>query len=140
MFLDMLRNTTYISQIIDENDYRLMSGVGTNYPRCTTACSAFLEPFGSECDQWCAVGDAAIAFDPLSSQGIITALRMGCSVGIMLSKQFTCSVTSEGETVESIDLDAVKAVYGEARQDYEKKRAYFYSQSMFSGDFWQRRQ
>jgi flavin-dependent dehydrogenase len=137
-FLDMLRNTAHISHIIGDKDYCLMSGVGTNFPRCTTAGSSLLEPFGNESDQWCAVGDSAIAFDPLSSQGIITALRMGCSVGIMLSKQ---SPHSEGsnEAVESFDLHSVTALYQEAQKDYEQKRRYFYGQSMFSSDFWQRR-
>ena len=136
-FLDMLRNTTQISQIIEDSDYRLVSGIGTNYPRCTAAGSSFLEPFGDESGQWCAVGDAAIAFDPLSSQGMITALRMGCSVGIMLSKQL--QQRDSDDTVESIDFNFVKTLFEDTRKDYEKKRLYFYKQSMFDGDFWQRR-
>jgi hypothetical protein len=134
----MLYNATHISQIIEENDYRLPSGVGTNYPRCTAANSSFLKPFGDESDQWCSVGDATIAFDPLSSQGIITALWMGCSVGITLSKQFQ-HLGSSTETVESINLNSVKTLYEEARKDYEEKRTYFYKQPMFNSDFWQRR-
>jgi len=137
-FLDTLRNTTHISQTIENNDYCLISDDGMNYPRCTAANSSFLEPFGDESDQWCAVGDAAMAFDPLSSQGIITALRMGCSVGIMLSKQVQHSGSSK-EAVEPMDLNSVKTLYEAARRDYGQKRAYFYKQSMFSSDFWQRR-
>jgi 2-polyprenyl-6-methoxyphenol hydroxylase-like FAD-dependent oxidoreductase len=135
-FLDMLhKDTTHISQTINDIDYRPMSGAGTNYPRCTAAGSSFLSPFGDQADRWCAVGDAAIAFDPLSSQGMITAIRMGCSVGIMLAKQLFPSADSK----KAIDLESVKGLFDEARKDYEKKKGYFYSQSMFASAFWQRR-
>jgi 2-polyprenyl-6-methoxyphenol hydroxylase-like FAD-dependent oxidoreductase len=40
-----------------------------------SACSQHLSPCAGE--DWIAVGDAAAAFDPLSSQGILRALRMG---------------------------------------------------------------
>lgn len=40
-----------------------------------SACSQYLSPCVGE--DWLAVGDAAAAFDPLSSQGIPRALRMG---------------------------------------------------------------
>ncbi|KAH9955540.1 hypothetical protein BC827DRAFT_1271643 [Russula dissimulans] len=35
---------------------------------------------------WVAVGDATPAFDPLSSQGMITALEMGCYVGTAFAR------------------------------------------------------
>ncbi|KAG8684015.1 hypothetical protein FRC08_013946, partial [Ceratobasidium sp. 394] len=135
-FMDMLhRDTTYISQTIHDNDYRPMSGTGTGYPRCTSAGSSFLSPFGSQGEQWCAVGDAAIAFDPLSSQGMMTALRMGCSVGTMLAKQLLPADTSG----DSMDIESVTCLFEEIRRDYELKKRYFYAQSMFDGAFWQRR-
>lgn len=136
-FLEMLhKETTYISQTIHDVDYRPMSGTGINYPRCTAAGSSFLMPFGNQEDRWCAVGDAAIAFDPLSSQGMITALRMGCSVGNMLAKQLSApSTLSE----DPIDLESVNRLLEETRKDYEQKKQYFYNQAMFGGDFWQRR-
>lgn len=127
-FLDMLQQTTQISQTIENIDYRVMSGAG--YPRCTAAGSSYLEPFGDEGDQWCAVGDAAVAFDPLSSQGMITALRMGGSLGIMLAKKIDHSDTP--------GLDLVRDRYNECRKEYEKKRSYFYRQSMYSSGFWER--
>jgi len=84
-FLELLHNdTTHISQIMIENDYCLL--LDSNFPRCTAACSSYLEPSADEIACWTAVGDAAMAFDPLSSQGMITALRMGCSVGKMLGR------------------------------------------------------
>lgn len=143
-FLDLLlQTTTHISEIVELNDWRLLSGQGQAFPRCTAAGSSFLEPLGNERERWCAVGDAAVAFDPLSSQGIITALRMGCSVGIMLSKQLQLSESPDIDKpaeAGSIDLSSVQRVYAQVREDYEKKRRYFYDQSMFSSSFWLRRQ
>ena len=44
-------------------------------PRATEACGAHLERFGGR--GWLAVGDAALSFDPLSSQGMLNALYTG---------------------------------------------------------------
>ncbi|KAG8741250.1 hypothetical protein FRC10_003130 [Ceratobasidium sp. 414] len=135
-FMDMLhRDTTHISQTISDNDYRPMSGIGAGYPRCTSAGSSFLSPFGDQEERWCAVGDAAMAFDPLSSQGMMTALRMGHSVGAMLAKQLLPANTPG----DSTDVESVTELFEETRRDYELKRRYFYAQSMFEGAFWQRR-
>ncbi|KAF8597164.1 FAD/NAD(P)-binding domain-containing protein [Ceratobasidium sp. AG-I] len=135
-FMEMLHeDTSHISRTINDIDYRPMREAGVNYPRCTAAGSSFLSSFGSQEDQWCAVGDAAIAFDPLSSQGMITALRMGYSVGTMLSNQIFPSKDAAAPT----DIKTIEELFGKVRSDYEQKRRYFYAQSMFEGDFWQRR-
>lgn len=134
-FLDMLRGTVHLSQLIEETDYRTISGAG--YPRCTAAGSSYLQPFGDELDQWCAVGDAALAFDPLSSQGMITALRLGGSLGIVLARKLQHS-DMPADTVEFSSLSIIKTQYEDCRKDYEKKRGYFYRQSMFSSEFWDR--
>lgn len=138
-FLDLLTDTTtHISETVELHDWRLLTGHG--YPRCTAAGSSFLDPLGDECDRWCAVGDAALAFDPLSSQGMITALRMGCTVGIMLSRQLQPSTSSQiDQPTGSINPGSVEKVYAEVRDDYEKKKGYFYQQSRFSTGFWLRR-
>lgn len=133
--MDMLHeDTTHISRTISDNDYRPLLGTGASYPRCTSAGSSFLFPFGSQSDRWCAVGDAAMAFDPLSSQGMITALRMGCSVGAMISNQLFPSMSTAPADVESVGK-----LFDEVKKDYEKKKHYFYGHSMFGGSFWQRR-
>lgn len=44
-------------------------------PKCTEACGARLDRFAGE--KWIAVGDAALSFDPISSQGIFNALYTG---------------------------------------------------------------
>ncbi|MBL1097418.1 FAD-dependent monooxygenase [Streptomyces coffeae] len=48
-------------------------------PRRAPAHSAHLEPVCG--DGWIAAGDAAVAFDPLSSQGVLTALCTGLRAG-----------------------------------------------------------
>lgn len=51
---------------------------GTRFPhgpRATEACGAWLDPCCGP--GWVAVGDAALSFDPLSAQGIFTALYTG---------------------------------------------------------------
>ena len=48
-------------------------------PRGAAAHSARLEHFHGA--GWLAVGDAALAFDPLSSQGLLTALFTGMEAG-----------------------------------------------------------
>ncbi|KAF8868018.1 hypothetical protein CPB84DRAFT_1810129, partial [Gymnopilus junonius] len=62
-FLDRLHDTTtHVSSVIAKCDYTIQEG----YPCCTAAGSSHLEKTY-----------AAIAFDPLSSQGMMTALEMG---------------------------------------------------------------
>ncbi|KAI0691475.1 hypothetical protein BC835DRAFT_113632 [Cytidiella melzeri] len=127
-FLDLLsESSTYVREAIDQNDYHVDAADG--WPKATAAGSSYLEPFGDGKKRWCAVGDAAIAFDPLSSQGMITALKSGCTVGIMLAKQLKGDPT--------VDMGSVQAVYDDVKKDYATKRQWFYRQSMFDGeDFW----
>ncbi|KAF7974879.1 hypothetical protein HWV62_11143 [Athelia sp. TMB] len=120
-FLDMLRDTVHLSQLVEETDYRIISGAG--YPRCTAAGSSYLQPFGNEVDQWCAVGDAAVAFDPLSSQGMITALRLGGSLGIVLARKLQ-HLDEPADPSNSSSLEIVQTQCDDCRKDYEKKRGY----------------
>jgi len=110
-FLDTPQETAHISQTIEDVDYRVISDA--NCPRCIAAGSSYLEPFGDEGDQWCAVGDAAVAFDPLSSQGMITALRMGDSLGIVLAEELEYSDASERPGAE-IDNSSKSKMTGDA--------------------------
>lgn len=69
---DLLVNTTHMA--------RLLRGyIPCNGPRTTAAQSARLQPFMGT--RWLAVGDAAVSFDPLSSQGMLTALYTGLRGG-----------------------------------------------------------
>jgi flavin-dependent dehydrogenase len=72
------------------------------------------------------VGDAAMAFDPLSSQGIITALKSGCMLGMSLAE-------------ETWNLGPLGLVYEDILEDYGTQRRWFYEQAMFDDDeFWRK--
>ncbi|KAF8910003.1 hypothetical protein CPB84DRAFT_1936840 [Gymnopilus junonius] len=91
------------------------------YPCCTAAGSSHLEKTCDGEERWVAVGDAAIAFDPLSSQGMMTALEMGIYVGLKLAQHVEGGVMDR-----DFDKDMSEAFTG-VRKEYEKHRAYYYS-------------
>ncbi|KJA24104.1 hypothetical protein HYPSUDRAFT_200910 [Hypholoma sublateritium FD-334 SS-4] len=116
--LDILQaSAPLIAQIIAENDYTMDKRGG--YPRCTAAGSSYLDKVCDSNARWLAVGDAAVAFDPLSSQGMVTSLEMGFYVGTMVAQQIEGTI--------SPDLDnRVNTMYRTVREDYERQRRYHY--------------
>ncbi|KXN82814.1 Putative FAD-dependent oxidoreductase LodB [Leucoagaricus sp. SymC.cos] len=130
-FLNLLHNHThYISQIITEHNYNFPPEA--RFPRSTAAGSSVLDPICDETERWCAVGDTAMAFDPLSSQGIITALNAGCFVGDELAKRI-----SFGTDVPT--SDKMRSYFAAIGQKYEREKKYYYRQARFDGRFWTRR-
>ena len=119
---------------------------GTKFTRCTTAASSVLEPYASwepprktrnepgflagddhQGRGWCAVGDAALAFDPLSSQGIITALNAGMFLGSVLARHFHPSPAGDGSCLGGDDaVEEIQRAYERVREKYEEDRAYYY--------------
>ena len=118
---------------------------GSTFTRCTTAASSILEPYASWEPQevtnesgteaggdsqgrgWCAVGDAALAFDPLSSQGIITALNAGMFLGSELARHLRPSPADGNSRLGGGDaVDEIKGAYERVRETYEEGRAYYY--------------
>jgi len=57
------------------------------YPRMTAANSTIMSPAVSVKQRWCCVGDCALAFDPLSSQGMATAIDSGILLGKALASK-----------------------------------------------------
>ncbi|KAF8884288.1 hypothetical protein CPB84DRAFT_1713092 [Gymnopilus junonius] len=129
-FLDRLHDTTtHVSSVIAKCDYTIQEG----YPCCTAAGSSHLEKTCDGEERWVAVGDAAIAFDPLSSQGMMTALEMGIYVGLKLAQHVEGGITDG-------DFDkGVSEAFTGVRKEYEKHRAYYYSiVKRFPGEmFWE---
>jgi flavin-dependent dehydrogenase len=82
---------------------------------------------------WLAVGDAAIAFDPLSSQGLFHALQSGVSAGVALERR------AAGDA---------EAIQEHARSETERYREHVRLRAIFYGRerrwpgslFWRRRQ
>lgn len=71
---ERLRRSPHVADALSLAGCRLHGG-----PRITDAGTAHLDR--SSGPGWVAVGDAAVSFDPLSSQGILTALLMGREAG-----------------------------------------------------------
>ncbi|KIM53006.1 hypothetical protein SCLCIDRAFT_32223 [Scleroderma citrinum Foug A] len=138
-FMNLLNNTTvHISQAISKHDYDLCVDPKARFPICTTACSARLEPpcqtVSDGGARWCAVGDAAMAFDPLSSQGMITALKSGVVVGDAIAKALTATDPKDDPT------GIIPHIYSQIWNKYLNEKAYFYGQEgRFEGKFWETR-
>ncbi|MFJ8042037.1 FAD-dependent oxidoreductase [Kitasatospora sp. NPDC096147] len=99
-------------------------------PRRAPAHSAQLDtPLGPG---WLAVGDAATAFDPLSAQGVLTALHTGATAGHALASHLDGDRTAL--TAYQENLDALRAAY-------RRNRHAVYAQERRWPDrpFWQRR-
>lgn len=95
------------------------------------ANSGWLEPFAGP--DWAAAGDAALSFDPLSSQGLLTALFTGRSAA-----DAACSVLSgrpDGPAEHAARLASI-------RDTYRQNLAYFYrlEQRWPHAPFWAARQ
>ncbi len=73
-FLALIEDTVHISRKLETHGYATVAK-----PQPTAARSSRLERFNGE--GWLAAGDAAIAFAPLSSQGILSALYSGLKSG-----------------------------------------------------------
>ncbi|KAF7377626.1 FAD/NAD-P-binding domain-containing protein [Mycena sanguinolenta] len=167
-FFDMARDqTSHIARVLVDKSIALYELPSAEFTRCTAAGSSVLAPYAAwepvlssddyqpseevrfQGRGWCAVGDAALAFDSLSSQGMITALDGGAFVGAVLVRYLTGgdndpSKTIDGEGVVASICDA----YERVRVKYEGGRAYYYSlvrrfdeaedtSEGRSGQFWQ---
>jgi len=73
-FLDLLGTSLHVRRALDDHHY-----IPLDDPISTDARTGRLERLHG--NGWLAVGDAATAFDPLSSQGILSALYSGLKAG-----------------------------------------------------------
>ena len=126
-FMDILNeHSTFIRGVIEGQNYYMDDEGGTQWSKVTAANTLRLMPFGSQEERWCAVGDAVMAFDPLSSQGMITALKCGCMLGMTLAE-------------ETVDLGPLEMAYEGIWEDYVVHRRWFYNQVMFDEEeFWKK--
>ncbi len=125
-FQEKLFQTNHLHTLCIQHGYHL-----SQKPRGADASSARLDRFfGSN---WLAVGDAALSFDPLSSQGILNALHTGIRAGKSLD---SCL---QGEPSA---LDAYADHLADIHTAYLSNRAKFYSveNRWIDKEFWVRRQ
>ncbi len=99
-------------------------------PRRAPAHTAHLEQVHGE--GWVAAGDAAVAFDPLSSQGILTALYGGLSAGQAVDARLSGEATALAEYAGKVR---------EARAAYLRGHRIVHAQETRWADrpFWSRR-
>ena len=101
--------------------------------RLDPPCAPGPGPAPGSAPAWLAVGDAALAFDPLSSQGITTALHTGLRGAEALSGWLRdgdpAPLAGYAERIE-----AIAATYGAARADY-----YAVERRWPGAPFWDRR-
>lgn len=100
-------------------------------PRGAGAGSTRLEPAVGP--GWAAAGDAALAFDPLSSQGLFNALYTGWRAGLALAAYLAGDERA---------LPAYAARLEEIGRAYRRNRAAYYGDERRFADrpFWRRRQ
>jgi flavin-dependent dehydrogenase len=119
-----LRQTTHTQSRLDAFEVEAL-------PRVVAAASSRLDRVIGP--GWVAVGDAAMAFDPLSSKGLTQALASGICAGEALDGALS------GETAS---LDAYAARANEMFREYARQRAVYYGRERRWPEsvFWRRRQ
>ena len=101
-FLRLLSNTSHVRRRLEGCGYRLDHG-----PTVAVANTSRLQVLCG--DGWTAAGDAAMAFDPLSSQGVFNALYSGTRAAYAVSASLSGDSLALGRYVHR--LDAVFAEY-----------------------------
>lgn len=125
-YQSLLNQTKHISVRLAEYGYELQTA-----PKGRAANSGRLDHFFG--DGWLAVGDAAICFDPLSSQGILTALYTGMEAGHKLNNVLS------GASDALIDYGSrLKTIYNNYRLN---QLSYYRMEARWvKHTFWRRRQ
>ena len=100
-------------------------------PLITDASVAYLDPLTGP--GWAAAGDAAVSFDPLSSQGILTALLMGHDAGQAVAAMLT--------NADPDPLLRYSSNYAKLLETHVRLRAAYYAleQRWPHAPFWTRR-
>lgn len=114
-FRERLRSARHLRRTLDAHVYRI-----AGRPRGAAAGGSRLEaPVG---EGWVAVGDAALAFDPLSSQGLLCALETGSRSGRAIDRALAGDGAPLGDyarAVEQIDAayrEGLAACYAAERR------------------------
>lgn len=120
--LQRLRQNTQLSACLDE--YGFVPGQQHGY---CAAHTAVLEQFAGP--NWLTVGDAALSFDPLSSQGIFNALYTGLAAAEAVSHY-----DADAQAGYVSELDSIQAAYLHHLQVWYRQEQRWVDQP-----FWQRR-
>ncbi len=135
-FGQQLEHSTHIGPLLKARNYRpsgMIRGAPANSQRLQDFCG----------DAWMAVGDAAQAYDPLSSQGIDKALRTGSHAGHMIHYALEDAPPQGAADLGSHNpyIQQYAEQQDQLWQTYLSQRSYFYDMQPRWPDqpFWQRR-
>jgi flavin-dependent dehydrogenase len=103
--------TKYVRSVLENFDYSFRDA-----PSCTSACSSRAEVVSGR--GWLAVGDAAMAFDPLSSRGLFHALYCASTAADAIQASMNGSPHALSDYAST--LDAVWRGYLDNRLTYYK--------------------
>jgi len=124
-FTARLEETVHVRGVLSAHGCRI-----GERPRGTDAGSARLDRFVGE--GWLAAGDAVVSYDPLSSQGILTALYTGMKAGQALHAHLAGDGAALG-----VYADRLESVYAAYRQNHATY--YAYERRWPERPFWARR-
>ena len=124
-FRDRLQDARQLHALLAGHGYAIVGR-----PRGGDAGSSRLDRFAGE--GWVAAGDAAIAFDPLSSQGLLCALDTGTSAGRAIDRALA------GDPASLVDYPRrLGAIYAAYRRDLA---SYYAAERRWADQpFWSRR-
>jgi len=105
----LFNQTRAVRELVEAHGYRLLEGT----PRFVRAASSVLSVMSG--DSWVAVGDAVATHDPLSSQGITTAMASG----IRAAESIYCR--------DSVSLQEYESWIKEMYAEYLAYRAAYYA-------------
>jgi flavin-dependent dehydrogenase len=90
--------------------------------------------------QWAALGDAAVSFDPLSSQGMFNAMASALQLTDLLQKHQIIERTNKAQ--EAVFQEIYTQQINHIWDYYLKHKSYFYGQEQRwpQSEFWKRRQ
>lgn len=125
-FGEHVGTTLHVREVLGEHGYAMAGD-----PRPASANSARLDRVHGE--GWLAVGDAATSFDPLSSQGMHTAMYSGLRGAEHLARRI------QGERTDSLDAfaDRIGQIY--ATHLRHRRTAYRLVQRWPTSAYWSRR-
>jgi flavin-dependent dehydrogenase len=124
-FISLIFESSHVKGLIGKYFYRSEGGV-----RSIAAHSARSRKFCG--DRWLAVGDAAFSCDPLSSQGILTALFTGMKAG-----EYTGNILRGKSNAGDVFEDRLESVYAAYLQNL--KSFYELEKRWPQNPFWMRR-
>jgi flavin-dependent dehydrogenase len=129
--LDLARRECWLNQLRRTSFLRRVEGPILHGPIVRSAMSQHLEPVCGP--DWLAAGEAAMALDPLSGQGIVAALRSGI---------FAAYAAGDGVSGgDSEGLARCRRLAECTRTQYERTRTAYYAEERRWSDreFWKRR-